>query len=105
MLSLSRFQGIGLAAALDLEPDEVGDRAGGTVFAGNPLGVEQGHGAGFGRHGHLHVKQAPRRVGGVHPQFYRGLRVKAIKHTRERNATRKNTHYFNSINALPDARV
>ena len=69
--------GNGLAGGLDLEANQVGDGTGGAVFAGDPFGIEQGHGAGLGGHGHLHVNETARGVGGIHLQLDGSLRVKA----------------------------
>jgi hypothetical protein len=69
----------GLAAALDLEAHQVGDRSGWTVLAGDPFGVEQSHGTRFGRHSHLDVKQAAWSVRGIDFELHRSLAVK--RHT------------------------
>ena len=63
------------------------------MLAGNPLRIEQGHGAGFYRHGHLHVKQPARRVTGVDAQADRSLAVKRSPHGGQ-ECQRQDTHKF-----------
>ena len=73
-------------------------------LAGNPLGIKQRHGAGLGGHGHLHVKETPRGVGGVHLQLDGCLRVQGQPEEGEKSNC-GNTHAFDSINGLADVRV
>jgi hypothetical protein len=73
------------------------------VLAGNPFGIEERHGAGFGGHGHLHVEEAPRGVGGVHLQLDRRLRVQRQESSEKSNGGE--SHSFDSSNAMSEARA
>jgi len=60
------FPGDRVVFGSKLEVDDIGDRAGGAMLAGNPLWVEKRQGSGSRRNVQLYVNQFARRVPGIH---------------------------------------